>query len=139
MAENDAGRIVGFAIAGRQRRQGVLVGRLITIDVDGAWRRRGVGHGLLEEIETEFRGMGVVAVLLEVAVDNTAAQELYVRHGFAPHGADPAAIIWAASMRWRWKSISWSDAGAQVQSGLGYATTMRTMLSGGKLRAGSWP
>ena len=93
VAENDAGRIVGFAIAGRQRRQGVLVGRLITIDVDGAWRRRGVGHGLLEEIETEFRGMGVVAVLLEVAVDNTAAQEFYVRHGFARTGRIPGYYL----------------------------------------------
>ena len=93
VAENEAGRIVGFAIAGRQRRQGALVGRLITIDVDGAWRRRGVGHSLLEEIETELRGMGVVAVLLEVAVDNTAAQEFYVRHGFARTGRIPGYYL----------------------------------------------
>ncbi|MGB9029292.1 MAG: N-acetyltransferase [Acidobacteriaceae bacterium] len=93
VAENEAGRIVGFAIAGRQRRRGALVGRLITIDVDGAWRRRGVGHSLLEEIETELRGMGVVAVLLEVAVDNTAAQEFYVRHGFARTGRIPGYYL----------------------------------------------
>jgi [ribosomal protein S18]-alanine N-acetyltransferase len=93
VAENEAGRIVGFAIAGRQRRQGALLGRLITIDVDAALRRRGVGHRLLEEIETQLRGLGATAVLLEVAVDNTAAQEFYVRHGFARTGRIPGYYL----------------------------------------------
>jgi ribosomal-protein-alanine N-acetyltransferase len=93
VAEDEAGRIVGFAIAGRQRRQGALLGRLITIDVDAALRRRGVGHRLLEEIETQLRGLGATAVLLEVAVDNTAAQEFYVRHGFARTGRIPGYYL----------------------------------------------
>ena len=37
--------------------------------------------------------MGVVAVLLEVAVDNTAAQEFYVRHGFARTGRIPGYYL----------------------------------------------
>ena len=84
---------MGFAIAGRQRRRGALVGRLITIDVDGAWRRRGMGHSLLEEIENRASGKGVVAVLLEVAMDNTAAQEFYVRHGFVRTGRIPGYYL----------------------------------------------
>jgi len=93
VAENEAGRIVGFAIAGRQRRQGALLGRLITIDVDQALRRRGVGHRLLEEIEAQLRGIGATAVLLEVAVDNTVAQEFYVQHGFARTGRIPGYYL----------------------------------------------
>jgi ribosomal-protein-alanine N-acetyltransferase len=93
VAENEAGRIVGFAIAGRQRRQGALLGRLMTIDVDQALRRRGVGHRLLEEIEAQLRGIGATAVLLEVAVDNTAAQEFYVQHGFARTGRIPGYYL----------------------------------------------
>jgi [ribosomal protein S18]-alanine N-acetyltransferase len=93
VAEGEAQRIVGFAIAGRQRRQGALLGRLITIDVEAALRRRGVGHRLLEEIESQLRGAGATAVLLEVAVDNTAAQEFYVRHGFARTGRIPGYYL----------------------------------------------
>ena len=93
VAEDEAGRIVGFAIAGRQRRQGALLGRLITIDVAAALRRQGVGHRLLEGIESQLRGLGATAVLLEVAVDNTAAQEFYVRHGFARTGRIPGYYL----------------------------------------------
>jgi ribosomal-protein-alanine N-acetyltransferase len=93
VAENEAGRIVGFAIAGRQRRQGALLGRLITIDVAAALRRQGVGHRLLEGIESQLRGLGATAVLLEVAVDNTAAQEFYVRHVFARTGRIPGYYL----------------------------------------------
>jgi len=88
VAENEAGRIVGFAIAGRQRRQGALLGRLITIDVDQALRRRGVGHRLLEEIEAQLRGIGATAVLLEVAVDNTAAAGVLCAAWLRAHGED---------------------------------------------------
>lgn len=84
---NDAqGRIVGFAIAGRQLRKGAVLGRLITIDVDPEFRRSGVGHKLLTQIEEQLRGMGASAVLLEVAVDNPVAQEFYTRHGYESTG-----------------------------------------------------
>src|SRR6202167_6415911 len=42
LAEDEAGRIAGFAIAGRQLRKGAVLGRLITIDVEPVQRRRGV-------------------------------------------------------------------------------------------------
>ncbi|HEX4067361.1 MAG TPA: N-acetyltransferase [Acidobacteriaceae bacterium] len=87
LVANDAqGRILGFAIAGRQLRKGAVLGRLITIDVDAAFRGAGVGHMLLTEIEERLRAMGASAVLLEVAVDNHVAQAFYTRHGYAATG-----------------------------------------------------
>lgn len=89
----EAGRIAGFAIAGSQMRRGSLVGRLITIDVDAAMRRRGVGHRLMEAIEERLSAQKVVAMLLEVAVDNQVAQEFYARHGFVKTGRLPGYYL----------------------------------------------
>lgn len=86
VAQDESGSIAGFAIAGKLLRNGVTMGRLITIDVDPARRRRGVGHMLLEETESQLRAARATAVLLEVAVDNVAAQEFYEKHGFARTG-----------------------------------------------------
>ena len=86
VAEDARGRIAGFAIAGKQLRKGAVLGRLITIDVDPELRRSGVGHTLLTELEERLRAIGASAVLLEVAVNNTVAQEFYRRHGFAQTG-----------------------------------------------------
>ncbi|HEX4036597.1 MAG TPA: N-acetyltransferase [Acidobacteriaceae bacterium] len=86
VAEDGQGRIAGFAIAGKQLRKGAVLGRLITIDVDPGSRRAGIGHRLLTELEGRLRAMGASAMLLEVAVDNTAAQEFYARHGFEATG-----------------------------------------------------
>jgi [ribosomal protein S18]-alanine N-acetyltransferase len=93
VAENESRRIVGFAIAGRQRRGGALLGRLITIDVDPALRRQGIGHILLEEMEKQLRGAGASAMILEVAVDNAGAQAFYERHGFHRIGRIPGYYL----------------------------------------------
>lgn len=89
VAEDEAGHIAGFTIAGRQMRRGIMLGRLITIDVDPALRRRGVGHVLLEETERLLREAGAKSVLLEVAVDNATAQSFYERYGFVRTGRIP--------------------------------------------------
>lgn len=86
VAEDGNGRIAGFAIAGKQLRQGAVLGRLITIDVDPGLRRAGIGHRLLTELEGRLGAIGASAVLLEVAVNNTVAQEFYLRHGFKGTG-----------------------------------------------------
>lgn len=93
VAEDEDGRIAGFAIAGKQMRRGAVVGRLITIDVDAGQRRRGVGHMLLEETERQLRGAGATTVVLEVAVNNTTAQSFYERHGFARVGRIPGYYL----------------------------------------------
>jgi [ribosomal protein S18]-alanine N-acetyltransferase len=93
LVEDDSGRLAGFAIAGKQRRQGEVIARLITIDVDAALRRRGVGHLLLAEIERQLRDARVTAVLLEVAIDNAVAQSFYERHGFVRTGRIPGYYL----------------------------------------------
>ncbi|MFZ0273027.1 MAG: N-acetyltransferase [Acidobacteriaceae bacterium] len=89
VAEDEAGHVAGFTIAGKQLRKGTMFGRLVTIDVNPAVRRRGVGHMLLEETERLLREAGAKAVLLEVAVDNATAQSFYERHGFVRTGRIP--------------------------------------------------
>lgn len=93
LAEDESGRLAGFAIAGKRRRQGALLGHLITIDVDSTHRRRGVGHQLLEEAERQLREAGATAVILEVAIDNTTAQTFYHRHGFTRTGRIPGYYL----------------------------------------------
>jgi ribosomal protein S18 acetylase RimI-like enzyme len=93
LVEDEAGELAGFAIAGKQRRQGVVIGRLITIDVDAGLRRRGIGHLLLEEIERQLKAAGATAVLLEVAIDNDSAQSFYERHGFVRTGRIPGYYL----------------------------------------------
>lgn len=93
LMEDEEGRLAGFAIAGKQRRHGALIGRLITIDVDPALRRQGVGHRLLEETERRLQAAGASAVTLEVAVDNASAQSFYERHGYARTGRIPGYYL----------------------------------------------
>lgn len=89
VAEDEATNLAGFAIAGPLRRRGVLIARLITIDVRHELRRKGVGHALLLAIEDSLRAAGAQALMLEVAIDNAAAQAFYERHGFARTGRIP--------------------------------------------------
>lgn len=89
----EGGRILGFAIAGLQRRHGVVLGRLITIDVDPGQRRHGLGRHLMEAIEGRLREQGATAVLLEVAVDNLGAQGFYKGHGFTKTGRIPGYYL----------------------------------------------
>jgi ribosomal-protein-alanine N-acetyltransferase len=93
LVEDESGRLAGFAIAGKQRRQGAVFGRLITIDVDAAWRRQGVGQLLLQETERQLRTAGATTILLEVSVENAAAQSFYERHGFVRTGRIPGYYL----------------------------------------------
>ena len=86
VAEAEPEQIAGFAIAGTLRRQGALLGRLITLDVRPEMRRRRVGGALLEAAEERLRAAGATGLLLEVAVDNESAQAFYQRHGFEQTG-----------------------------------------------------
>jgi ribosomal-protein-alanine N-acetyltransferase len=49
-------------------------------------QRRGVGRDLLEALLAEAADRGVTKTLLEVAVDNVAAQSLYATYDFEPVG-----------------------------------------------------
>lgn len=92
-AADDSGRLAGFAIAGKHLRKGKMLGRLITIDVDSGLRRRGLGQALLTAAVDWLRREGATAVVLEVAVDNLAAQAFYERHGFVRTGRIPGYYL----------------------------------------------
>ena len=49
-------------------------------------QRHGLGRALLHDLLAEAERHGAHRVLLEVAVDNAAAQKLYAREGFEPVG-----------------------------------------------------
>jgi len=88
VAEGEGG-VVGFLILERVRIDGIMIGHLITIDVDGAARRLGVGSLLLGAAETHLRGEGISRLTLEVSEENPAALAFYRRFGFTATGHIP--------------------------------------------------
>jgi [ribosomal protein S18]-alanine N-acetyltransferase len=83
VAVGDDGTVVGYA-------------GLSVTPPDEAWvqniavrrdaQRHGIGRALLTELLAEAGRRGVTKTLLEVAVDNGAAQKLYANYGFEPVG-----------------------------------------------------
>jgi [ribosomal protein S18]-alanine N-acetyltransferase len=71
--------VVGFIIAEVNRRG---IGHIISIDVLPAFRRTGVGSRLLREAANRLEMAGCPAVVLETAVDNSAALAFYKRHQY---------------------------------------------------------
>lgn len=59
---------------------------LLTIATDPHHRRQGVGANLLAAVEADIAARGAVRQFLEVAVDNIAAQALYIRAGYRQTG-----------------------------------------------------
>jgi ribosomal-protein-alanine N-acetyltransferase len=83
LVATSAGRVDGYA--------GLAVnppdeGWVQNIAVRREAQRGGLGRTLLEALLAEARTRGVRRTLLEVAVDNVAAQKLYADYGFEPIG-----------------------------------------------------
>ncbi|MCD6313042.1 MAG: GNAT family N-acetyltransferase, partial [Thaumarchaeota archaeon] len=76
------GDIVGSIIGRVEKSSGKVIGRVYTVDVKPEYRRRGIGRMLLERLEAEFRRMGCEKVVLEVAIDNEPAINLYKSMGY---------------------------------------------------------
>ncbi len=72
-------RILGFVVAQATRRG---VGHILTIDVPPAGRRFGIGSRLLTTAEDRLGAAGCHSVVLETAVDNSAALAFYKRHDY---------------------------------------------------------
>ena len=71
-------RGVGFSLCRVVRDES----ELLSIGVGPAYRRRGVAGYLLRASMERARAIGARQMFLEVAIDNLAAQQLYLEHGF---------------------------------------------------------
>ena len=85
LARFDALRGVGFSLCRVVRDES----ELLSIGVAGTHRRRGVAGYLLRASMERARVIGARQMFLEVAVDNVAAQQLYLEHGFERVGTRP--------------------------------------------------
>lgn len=59
---------------------------ILSLGVAPRWRRRGIAQALLATAIAEAARRGLPSVVLEVAVDNTPASELYTAAGFVAVG-----------------------------------------------------
>jgi ribosomal-protein-alanine N-acetyltransferase len=80
-----AAPILGFIIAQAKRAQANRrgIGHILTIDVPRQSRRLGIGSKLLATAEERLRAAPCHTVVLETAVDNSAALTFYKRHGYS--------------------------------------------------------
>jgi len=72
----------GFALAVDLRKEC----EILSLGVLPEHRREGIGSALLDSVCSEGRVRGAECILLEVAVDNSAALSLYTGRGFIPVG-----------------------------------------------------
>jgi ribosomal-protein-alanine N-acetyltransferase len=79
-ADGASGQVLGFIIAQVNRRG---IGHILTIDVPRQSRRLGIGSKLLATAEERLRAAPCHTVVLETAVDNSAALTFYKRHGYS--------------------------------------------------------
>ncbi len=78
-----SGEPVGF-IAGSVGHFKKTVGHIYTLDVKRDHRRKGVASKLLDSLERVLVDRGVETCYLEASVDNVAARNLYIKHGYRP-------------------------------------------------------
>jgi len=82
LVAHDNGEIVGYAgLLGAGSQADV-----VTVAVAADRWGHGIGSALLEALMAEARRRGCTEVFLEVRTDNTRAQDLYRRYGFAEIG-----------------------------------------------------
>jgi len=74
--------ILGFVVGRVERFGKRLVGRIYTLNVRPELRGRGIGKLLMKVIEESFKRRGCREIILEVAVDNLPAINLYRRMGY---------------------------------------------------------
>jgi [ribosomal protein S18]-alanine N-acetyltransferase len=82
IAENSAGKIVGFVIAHVEQVASGRRGYVVTLDVAQEWRRKGVAGRLMSEVEAWALTAGVSWMQLHVFTGNTGAVRFYERMGY---------------------------------------------------------
>ena len=100
VAEQEIPIIAGFVVAWMKEHKAA---HIITLDVLEPYRRQSVGKTLMQKLEEDFRREAVRVVVLEVAVNNTAAQHFYKTIGFEvaerlknyyPNSEDAFEMVW---------------------------------------------
>lgn len=86
IAEKPDGNVAGFLILQRNRRSGLVVGHIVTLDVHPAARRNGLGTLLMQAAEKQMKEEGAGVMSLEVAENNIAARQFYLGLGFETRG-----------------------------------------------------
>ena len=77
---------------------------LLNLSIAARWQRKGYGGRLLEQLMVVMCDHGATQLFLEVRLSNIAAQQLYLRHGFAQiglrrnyyparHGREDASVL----------------------------------------------
>ena len=83
------GDIAGFCVVDWKLESGRKLGHFITIDVAPELRRKRLGRLLMQAGEAQLAEMGCIAIALEVAINNHAAQVFYERLGYRQTGYIP--------------------------------------------------
>src|SRR5919199_1560423 len=89
VAEDDAGEVVGFALAKVDDHPGF--GYLADLYVSPGSRRQGAARNLIRSATERLRDRGVMAMFLDVDLENAPARAAYERLGFRPE----ALQLWA--------------------------------------------
>jgi len=74
--------LAGFVIGRIERRGRKRLGRVYTLNVKPEYRGKGFGKSLMRAIEEEFKRRGCEEAVLEVAVENLQAINLYKSLGY---------------------------------------------------------
>ncbi len=86
IAEQPRDKLAGFVIFERVSSNGRPAGHIVTLDIDPVERRRGLGTLLMQTAEEQIKQEGGGILSLEVAENNSAAQQFYRSLGFVTRG-----------------------------------------------------
>lgn len=84
--EGPGGEIVGFVIVQIERRGGIVLGYVVTLDVAEKCRKQGLARGLLLEAEKRAAVAGALWTELHVFTGNEGAIRFYERLGYVRAG-----------------------------------------------------
>jgi hypothetical protein len=141
VAEDDAGEIVGFALAKVDDHPGF--GYLADVYVAPGSRRQGAARRLIRGATERLRHQGVKAMFLDVDLDNPPARATYERLGFRPEALEmwaPVEDVLASSSR-EPRGESFGSAHVQTDDAEAVAQAVRKYVprfgrSGGSVVAG---
>ena len=92
VAENDSGEIVGYIWAERGRLNRIKHTAYIVVSIRRAYQHQGIGTEFFRLLENWAKENGMVRLELTVECENTAAVNLYEKHGFSVEGVRPRSM-----------------------------------------------